>query len=385
MKKYWVQVSLLTAWAFLFLVPILKRGTNIVTNTFAEGSLRYWSGTSPYDPSQVADVFHYSPLFAFLYRPFTLLSSPAHALVWGFLNVLVFWMGISVWYQFGKKTPKMMWVALALCAIELDISQRYQQINAMLVGIVLLSLYFYKKDRLVLSAALLSFITNLKLLPIVFLFLLCWPPKKKFILSAIGFSVLWILIPNSLELHRLQLQAILSDTAGGHGGRSMLDFASTVTRMGYGDLATVLRWITTIVVVCGAVLIRVFDKRVSPGIFYSFVMLSLLVLSPRTESPTFIFLAPAYLFMVEELHGPRKGLVVVLGFFISFVFTSAWAPHFTWTMHQHYYSKVVGTYIFWMAVSITMSLKYLAILTQWNPRFAIEKDCVTKPKLGAPK
>lgn len=364
MKKYWVQVLALTAWSFTFLIPILVRGTNIVTNTFTEGTLRFWAGTSPYEPSKIADVFHYSPLFAFLYWPFTELSSSAHALSWGFLNVLVFWMGVSVWFSFTKKTPKMIWLALALCAIELDISQRYQQINACLVGMVLLSLHFYKEEKFVWSALLISFITNIKLLPLVFAVLLCWPLRKRYILSLVLFSALWLFLPSigvgfsrNIELHRLQFEAIFSDASTGHGGRPMLDLASTLTRLGHEQVAYILK-----IVVAGlAVLICSFarwkEKEVPEGLFYSFVMLTLLVLSPRSESPTFIFLAPAYLFAMQELKGPAKALIVLFGFFISFVFTSAWAPHFTWTYHHGYFSKVFGTYVFWWLAFLLLFLR----------------------------
>ncbi|MBY0371300.1 hypothetical protein K2X33_11475, partial [bacterium] len=57
------QTAILTAIAFLAVLPLLSRGTNIVTETYSRAAEAFWSGRNPYAaPGGRGDWYKYSPL-----------------------------------------------------------------------------------------------------------------------------------------------------------------------------------------------------------------------------------------------------------------------------------------------------------------------------------
>lgn len=67
--------AVIAAFTLLFATPLLLRqGTNIVTETYRLGTLRFFHGLNPYElPLPGGDRFEYSPFFCILYAPFAFL------------------------------------------------------------------------------------------------------------------------------------------------------------------------------------------------------------------------------------------------------------------------------------------------------------------------
>ena len=344
----------LISWAVVA-SSIARVGTNVVTLTYQGAAEDFIHRISPYaNVRPGADVFKYSPVFAWLYSPLAWLPSAAQALMWSALNVLVFWTGVSMWFVFDRADPSS-YVGFALTSLELDGSLRYQQVNPLLLGLTLVALAVYRNRRPGLGAALLSFAANLKLLPALFLGLLAWPFEKKYWTSSVLTMVGLLLLPTlylgwsaNLNFH-MQWAGLIHQDLGAQG---LLDIQTVLTKYGWPQLGRGLRWGVLVVS-----LIQMFRMRTQPKfdpvLFWALGLLSLVVWSPRTESPTFVLMAPTYLAFLElRKKFPSRvrvldGVFFLGAFLVSISFNDIW-PKAIWNpLSQHYATKALGALVLW--------------------------------------
>lgn len=365
-KKFWVQCLLLSVVVFASVVPFLVRGgTNVVTDTYTMATERLWGGSSPYHgptPGRgVTDWFKYSPLFALLYKPLTLFDPIGHALLWAWLNIFIFWMGVSAWFEFGRKTHWGLWAALIAAAMEVNISNLYQQINPLLTGMILLALAAYRDHRDGASGTVLALATNIKVFPAPFLLLLGIPNRNRYRLAALGCLLGSVLVPvlvvgwnQNLLFHSEWVGALIKDTHR----QGIADLGSFLGRIGFprGDFVRHAVMLTTIAAL-GLPLIR---RQEPPwGLWFSLGATAILLWNPRTESPTFVLGAPAYLFVMDSVLGESRfrkagmGVVLICMFLITVSFTEVW-PKSIWDPYRTltYASKTVGTLVLWGLANI---------------------------------
>ncbi len=352
------QILILTVWSFLFVAPLLfTTGTNIVTRTFTEGALRLWSGVSPYQaPGPDTDVFHYPTFFAFAYRAFAFLPSVSQSLAWTLMNCLVFWAGVSAWFEIRKGMGVSYWLALAGCAMELDISLRYQQSNALIIGAVLLALAAFRDNRNVLSAGLFALGANLKVLPgIVALFLLFAGRKRfstAFFLALGGLFLIPVLFFGFSRCWGLQVEHFLVVTRD-LPQRHLLDIKSAFDRLGYGLVGTQIRFLVLVsslfLLLAGAFQ---FNKKEFPWEAWLFLFFSFfLLVTPRVESPTFVFIAPSYLLLMPRLGKLSRVFLLCAMFFLTVVYTSVWTAFFKFAFTEFWMSKSFATVVIWILSS----------------------------------
>ncbi len=350
-----IQTLLLTAWSVAFVTPLLwAGGKNVCTLTFAEGATRFWSGISPYLPPTVGDVFHYSPFFAMAYGAFEILPDRLEVFAFALLNAFVFWAGVSAWFRIRRSMSPWMWVALAGCAMELDISLRYQQTNALLAGLMLLGLAAYRDGKVARAGAFLALAVNLKVIPGVFALALVFPPRRRYVLALLATLALTIVLPGvvgGFGLHAEQWRTIGADISQRH----LLDLKSALERAGLPGMGELAR----IFVMAGAAVVFPLAWLTRPregfswGPWYTLGVATPLLLIPRVESPTFVWIAPAYLFLMERLGGSRRALLALVVFSITFVYTSLWPQSWWPEMRTFWASKSFGTLILWaLAVNV---------------------------------
>jgi hypothetical protein len=363
-----LQALFLAVLSLSAVAPMLAhRGLDVVTRTYTEGATRLAEGASPYaPPSEGRDVFKYSPTFALLYRPFTELPPAAHAIAWAFLNALVFWLGVSVWWRASRSTRWSDGVALVIAAMELDISLRYQQVNALLAGLTLLALHEVKAGALRRGGLSLSLAANLKLLPGLFLAGLWVPPRRNFVVASLLGLLAWALLPvlsvgwgANWALHREWVALLRADV----GSAGLLDLRTVVDRWGVEGLGAVLRGVVAVVSLGVFLGLRWKHRHRAIeafpwAIWYGLGMSTILLLSPRTESPTFVLLAPAYVLLAWELTGKTAWLVPLFIAMLSITacYTDLW-PRFVWDPRTTAYaSKTLGTFLLW-GLTVVLALR----------------------------
>jgi hypothetical protein len=374
-KKYVYQVSLLTLVSFLSLLPLLlKIGPNIVTITLQEGSTRFWEGLNPYAHPAIGDVFHYPPFFAMVYGFFAYLPPKVGCIAWGFLNSFIFCAGISSWYLFTKKTSVWAWIALLICSMELDISMRYQQSNALVIGLVLLALYFFKSEKFLLSGFLFALVTHLKIFPAFLAIVLLWPPNKKFTVSFFASLLLLFFTivivagwDRTIYLHAQQYIAVSTDMQTRH----LLDIKSCLERLGLPTVGLLLKLGVGLFTLLVFPLTRFLypEENFPWGFWFTLTLSAFLLVLPRAESPTFVFIAPAYLFLMDKVKGKERFLLRLLlllaMFLITFIYTDAWPKIFLKGIRMSWTSKTLGVFVLW-GLSFYLITKPLVSIKRWT-------------------
>ncbi len=334
-SKKWILFALLS-WTAV--APMLAgTGTNIVTQTYERAADHFWAGEDPYaPPNGKGDWFKYSPLFAAAYGPFAALPDVLQALAWAALNCAFFWAGIFRWFRPGRQTSPALWAAFAVAAAELDTSLRYQQINALIAGVALIAIAEIRDRRDSRAARWIALDTNLKILPGFFAAVLLIPWSWKYSAHLLIFSAELLLLPalrlgldGCLQAHLHWAQVLLSDI----GAPGLLDIGSVLARLQLPTVGWLLK--LTIVPLTFGILVALRIRRVAPfpwGIFYTLGAACLLLFSPRTESPTFVLLAPAYLFLMVECRAlPQRAwrnaaiaAWALIAFFGTVAYTDIW-------------------------------------------------------------
>lgn len=350
---------------------LLHVGTNIVTDTYRAGATRFIEGQNPYAPPEGTDRYEYSPFFALVYSPIAELAPRYQAIVWAIINCALFWAGVGAWFQWDKQRSKWLVGAVVVCAMELNISVLYQQVNASLIGLTLLALACYRDGKLGGAGFLLAIATDIKILPGIFAASLLFPIRKRYWLglslgfcTALALPALVVGWQGNIELHRLWLLD-LSQT-----WRMVrpvqLDLSSVMQKWGYGGVGSLLRII--ILFASGALLLlsSVYNRVA----WYPWIAVGaccLLLVSPRSESPTFVLMAPVYIFLTaffldrtlsEWVRWLGIGSLILIAFLVTIGFTDLWARK-TWAPFQLTYStKTVGTTLLWL-------LSVAALLREW--------------------
>lgn len=358
------QVALLTLVTALFVSPYLYiHGTNIVTHTYAFGSRQFWLALSPYaDPKGAGDWFKYSPFFAWVYSPFAAMKNTHQAVSWGIFNMFCFWWGISIWFPWKNLSSKGMWLAFLFCSMEADGSFRYQQMNAALVGLSLVGLYWFKEEKWTLSGFILALVTNVKILPALFLLGLLYPLRKKYIWG-IGLGLLvclvvpiWVWEWKLTWLYHQDWYGLLRRDTQTDG---ILDVATVLKKLG---LSQSKMWVLYPLAAFSGILFlgqRVVQKPFSWELWISLGLLTLLLVNPRTESPTFVLAAPTYLFLLQVIlgkSGPEKITSLVFWsagvFLITFCMNDLW-PKVIWNPGSWlHFNKTLGVFILWLETAL---------------------------------
>jgi len=351
----WRYVIFLSLWSFACVVPVLiANGPNVCGVTFAEGADRFWSGLNPYAAPLKGDLFQYSPFFAFAYRIFSSQGPLVHSMSWVFLNSFLFWVGVGSWQAIGQRLTPWGWAALILCAMELDISLRYQQTNPMVIGLILLGIAAYRKERWAVSGAILALVVNIKIFPVILAGLLFIRPFRKswalsFLLTSMGLCLLPCVVVglrNGVWLHWEQYRSIRADLPSRH----LLDLYSLLQRWDFPVVASLSR-----AFIAGALLILFPWKWFTKGSanfaweeWLFFMMTSMLLLIPRVESPTFVWMAPAYLLLMNRSGKKTMSVIVLAGLLATFIYTSAWPKAFQLPIQEFWASKTIGALLLWM-------------------------------------
>ncbi|NBX77408.1 MAG: DUF2029 domain-containing protein [Proteobacteria bacterium] len=348
------QTAFLGMWSFLCVLPLLlKVGPNVVTLTYLEGTQRFYETGNPYlPPSEGRDFFFYPPFFAFIWKGFAWFGPKVGILLWGLLNSFVFWWGVSRWVTFSKKRSAWTWFFLICCAVELDISLRYQQANALMAGLILVALAEFKERHFGRAGFLLALGTHLKIFPILIAGFLFLPFHLAFGASFLGSLLLLFLLPASIVgvpeavwLHWEQIRSTTQDFSQ----RQLLDLVAFFNRFGLPHVGRVAQVGTA--VIGGVILflsrVRIPHSRFPWGVLYSSFVSLLLAVTPKAESPTFVWVAPAYLLLFPKETRQERWLMAGVGFCLTLVYSSLFPRPWVSFLTQDYNSKVLANFILW--------------------------------------
>lgn len=359
-------------WSFVLVAPsLLGTGPNVVTKTYFGAAERIVSGQSPYSYlGPDTDAFKYSPLFALLFSPLSIIPSTPATLIFAFLNITVFWLGLIFWSQNLALSLRATILVGIVCSMELDGALRYQQINPFLAGLTLLGGHFLFLKRTLLAALFFAVGVNFKIIPLVFAGSYLLSRDKRFFLGFTSWSFVLVFLPipflgieTNLLRHREWFEVLLRDLKAPEG---ILDIQTVLVKIGLPPVFSLFsKW--AVLLASGAILVligrRIVDSNRDKNklelkkyfcLWFAVGLSSVLLLSPRTESPTFVYAAPIFAFLVplsNLVEGFSKKLFWAwygVGFFlISFSFNDLWPKGIWDPLSLFYRTKTLGLFGLW--------------------------------------
>jgi hypothetical protein len=317
------QVTLLAAVSFALHVIIQGVGLNIVMFDYFAGGHAFLSGMDPYEvtkPLGPSNSFKYSPQFALLAGlmarvgvrggeivPWVLGIKGGHVALWVpgawvFASTILFFAGLGRWFDFSKKTSLLLPVALVAAMTDLLVSTGAYQINAIGIGLTLLGLAEYRDGRHATAGALLLLAANIKVYPVVFFVILALRFKPGYWIGALCAGIAAFIIPaffvgwtHNFNTHVAFARSLL-ETSGSY---QILDIRSSFERVGLALPGVVLHWLVAMVSLAAFGVYGVVSRAPDWRPWLSCGVAAILLLSPKTEVYTYVFLAPAYVLMVD--------------------------------------------------------------------------------------
>ena len=153
-----------------------------------------WQQTSLYAPypAEYWDTNHYGPFFSLVIAPFAVIPHPLGLIFWHVLMALALYCTIRKLPMRQGKQIFIYW----FCAHELLTALFMSQFNIIVAAIIVASFYCVEKEKDILAACFIMIGTFVKLYGIVGLaFFFFSKHKAKFVLSLIGWSVIFFVLP----------------------------------------------------------------------------------------------------------------------------------------------------------------------------------------------
>jgi hypothetical protein len=310
---------------------------------YHEGTQGLLNGVNPYPPrSWIQDKdrpdearFVYSPTFALFFYPFSVFYNPIGMLAWVALGAAVFWYGVRYaliimerdvslvqgkWLFWGTV---MMFNETLKCMLS-------TQVNALIAGIVMLSVGLYFSGRFRMAAIMLAFVTNFKIFPIVMALLLCLEFNRSFIIYFFGALATSFAIPFLVASPKFNLELlqnwwffIAHDTIK----IGFLGLEPSLRFFGFAPSADAFMIFTLLNAAAIAALTwKIFALnrgafiRISVPLALSFMLL----FNKRTESPTLVVGLPVLVLMLQAYLEERKNLRFTAARTHLFFMVAAW-------------------------------------------------------------
>ncbi|MCX6214246.1 glycosyltransferase family 87 protein [Spirosoma sp.] len=150
-------------------------------------------------PDLYDDNYKYSPTFAWLMGPFYYMPDWLGTVLWNLLNTVVLLLGVWLYLSNEKDPARQRRVALLIIVLEALITAQNLQSNNLIVGSMLLGLYFLRNERVWQAAFFFVLCGFIKFYGMAAAgFFLFYPKKPQFILAMIGWIVLLGIAPATI-------------------------------------------------------------------------------------------------------------------------------------------------------------------------------------------
>lgn len=351
----------LLAWAAA-LPSILRHGLVTASRTYWEAAGRLGAEGLPHGPYSLAgpgaDVYKYSPFFAQAFQIFLPLPEVWAAALWGLVNVAVFFWGVGRAFRLSRDTPWWAWVGLLLASMELNGSLQYQQVNGLLAGLCLAGLADFRDARYRTSALWWALAANIKIFPLALAGALVLGSPRKFGVPFVVASLAFVLFPAlqvglvaDFHLHQDWLLVLARDLSRA----DLLDARTLMIKAGLPAAGEALRWliagVTTSLFLWAAFPARP-HARFPWAAWACCGWSAILLLNSGTESPTFVLLAPVYLFGATEAGRTRCWIGAVAAALITVQYSDLWPRAVRLHGWETFAYKSAGTLVLWIIASL---------------------------------
>jgi hypothetical protein len=328
-------------------------------------------------PSEYWDHYYYSPTFAILVAPFTLVPSFLGPFTWGLMDAGILYyairkLPISAYCQNG---------ILLLSVHEMMNTSSNLQSNGLIAGAIILSFVFLHKQKE--HSATLSLLIGffIKLYGIVGLaFFFFSKQKGKYIAYLILWTIVLVFLPLLITspdfliqsykdwIASLSLKSNFDLTVDMYKNMVDITIQGMVKRV--FNLPTLNKFYF---IIPGLILfasqytkIKYFNHLVYQLYILCSVMLFVIVFNTGSESPTYIIgVVPICLWYVLQRKTASINLIFIIAiFFSSFSYSDLFTPWFRTHIMVPYALKVVGCFLIWVVILIQIHTKQFLTIDQ---------------------
>lgn len=269
-------------------------------------------------PAEYGDFFKYSPTFALLFAPFSILPTLSGLIAWNLLNV--FMLVFALLKLPGLKHPENYWIPLII-AIELITSSQSCQSNALIAGIMIMGFTLVKKEKYFGAAMLISLGTFIKIYCILgFLVFFFAPNKKKFFFSGVVAMATLLMLPalligfSELTWQYKNWGTLLTWDMNDSVGSSVYGISYVMTGSTRFKLALQVTGIVLLIV--PLLFISIHDEKKQLQ-YLAYVLMWMVLFNHKAESATFIiaFTGAAIWFFTT-----KRNYITVALFILCFTF-----------------------------------------------------------------
>ena len=310
-------------------------------------------------PEPSLDYYKYSPTFALLMAPFSVLPDFAGLLLWNLLNGLILFFGI---YKLPMLSNKKHFFIAAFILIELVTSLQNSQSNPLMAGLIILAFVFLEKEKMALATLCIVLTVFIKIFGLVaFLLFLFYPGKKKAaIYTAIWSAVLLLLpllvnTPAQLYTQYQNWAALLHNDYSASLGLS----AEGLLHNWFGITAKNIVILVGGILLCLPLLrIRLFTDPIYRINFLASILLWIVVFNHKAESPTFIIAVTGVaIWYISQKKKTENILLLILVFVFTILSPTDLFPA---TIRDHYVIpydlKVLPCMLAWFKLTIDLML-----------------------------
>ena len=339
------------------------------TNLYLEYVNEYW------------DHYYYSPSFAVLVMPFSLVPTTIATFAWGIFDAgLLFYAIRQI-----PVLPKYQNFILLLSANEMMNSASNLQSNGIMAATIILSFVYIIKQKEVKSTAMILVGFFIKLYSITGLaFFFFSQHKKRFVLWFIFWLIVLLLLPLLVTSPSFLVQCY-KDWAAALSLKSNFDITVSmyhnmvdITLQGMVkrlfNLPSLNKWIFIIPGLLIFAAQYLYYKHFSNPIYRLYmlcsVLLFIIVFNTGTESPTYIIGVPAIClwYVLQEKTKWINAIFILSIFFSSFSYSDIFTPWLRTQIMMPYALKVLGCFIVWVVIAVQIFTRQFLKLNLANKK-----------------
>jgi hypothetical protein len=270
-------------------------------------------------PAEHWDLYKYSPSFAVLMAPMSLLPDSLGLFIWNSLNVLVLFFAL---WKLPKQNDKTRLYMLGFILLELITSTQNSQSNALIAGLLIFALIFLERNQILLAALFIVLTVFIKLFGLVALALfLLYPNKLKSALYTLGWTLLIAILPLAFIsidqlffLYKSWLHLLQTD----HGISTGISVAGWLSTW-FGVEAKTGVVLLGVILFCLPLLnYKAFKEWDFKLLFLSSILIWVIIFNHRAESATYVIaVSGVALWFFTQKRNPANVVLVLL----AFVFT----------------------------------------------------------------
>lgn len=270
-------------------------------------------------PQEHWDLYKYSPSFAVLMAPMSLLPDGVGLYVWNSLNVLVLF--FALWKLPGQSSKTRLYM-LGFILLELITSTQNSQSNALIAGLLIFALIFLERNQVSLAALFIVLTVFIKLFGLVaFALFLLYPNKAKAAAYTIGWTLLLAALPLAFVpfdylvfLYKSWLNLLQTD----HGISTGISVAGWLSTW-FGVEAKTGVVLLGVLLFCLPLLnYKAFKEWNYKLLFLSSILIWVIIFNHRAESATYVIAVSGVAIWFFSQRQKPENVVLVL---LAFVFT----------------------------------------------------------------